>query len=85
MRAIKSTVIIEPIEHFKTTSGIFIGAKELENPIGIVFSAGAGTKKRPMTVKDGDKVIYRSNVGQKLEYEDKKLLVLQEVHIIGIQ
>ena len=85
MKAIKHTVIIEPINHIKLDSGIYIGAKELENPTGVVVTAGEGTKKLPMTVKDGDTVAYRDNVGLGLEYEGKKYLVLQEHHIIGIK
>ena len=84
MRAIKDTVIIEPIHHIKLKSGIFIGAKELENPTGLVIAAGEGRRGIPLTVKKGDTVAYRDNVGQGLEYDGNKYLVLKEHHIIGI-
>jgi chaperonin GroES len=85
MRAIKNNVIVKPHNHFTLPSGIIISAKELENPSGVVVSAGEGTKRNPMTVKDGDRVTYLHNVGQALEHEGENFLVLNEVHIIGIE
>jgi chaperonin GroES len=84
MKAIKDTVIIEPITHIELPSGIFLSAKETENPTGIVKSAGEGTKNNPMTIKDGDTVTYRADCGHDLEHENVKYLVLKEHHIIGI-
>ena len=85
MKAIKHGIIIKPTLHKELPSGIIISVKELENPMGVVVSAGGGTKKRPMHVKDGDNVVYRSNVGKALEYEGEKYLVVQQTHIIGVR
>lgn len=84
MRALKHNIIIKPILHKELPSGIIISVRELENPMGVVVSAGGGTEKRPMHVKDGDNVVYRSDVGKAMEYEGNKYLVLREAHIIGV-
>lgn len=85
MKAIKHNIIVSPILHIKLPSGIFISEKEQENPTGIVISAGGGTKKQPMHVKDGDTIVFRRNVGRGLEYEGERYLILNEGNIIGIE
>ena len=60
IRPLADRVLVEPLEaETKTASGIIIPDSAKEKPQqGVVVAVGAGKKDEPMTVKEGDKVIY---------------------------
>jgi chaperonin GroES len=79
-------VLIEPAaEETKTVSGIIIPdtAKE-KPPKGIVIAVGAGKKDEPMTVSEGDAVLYGKHAGQAIEINGKSYLVMRESDIYAI-
>lgn len=75
-------VIIEPIEpETKTASGIIIPDTAKEKPQkGKVIAIGSD----PLTVKEGDTVIYGKYSGTEITIEDKKYLIMRETDIYVI-
>lgn len=79
-------VLVEPAEaEEKTASGIIIPDTAKEKPQrGTVIAAGKGKKDEPMTVKDGDTVIYGQYAGTEIKVEGKPYLIMRESDIFGI-
>ena len=79
-------VLIEPVEaETKTASGIIIPDNAKEKPQkGKVVAVGKGTKDEPMTVKNGDSVLYGKYSGTELKLEGKDYLMMRESDILAI-
>ena len=82
-RPLGDRVIIEPDEAADITKGGIVlpdGAKE--KPMeGTIMAVGPGSmlpsgERRPMTVKEGDEVIYAKYAGTEIKVDGKKLLIL---------
>lgn len=87
-RLIVQLTVKEPI----TAGGIIIpdtvtdvsGHKE-----GVVAAVGRGHRDpkgrlRPMDVKRGDKVVFASFSGSKIQYENLELIILRETDVMGV-
>ena len=69
----------------KTASGIFIPDTAKEKPQkGIVVAVGNGKKDEPLTVKEGDTVLYGKYAGTEISYEGKEYLIMRESDIFAI-
>lgn len=74
----------------KTTGGIFLPETAKEKPqIGKVIAAGPGKildngKQNKMSVKKNDEVIYAKYIGNEIEIEGEKYVILRESNILGI-
>ena len=79
-------VIVQPEESdSKTATGIIIPDAAKEKPSqGTVLAIGAGLPDRPMTVVEGDKVLYGKYAGADIEVEGKKYLIIRESDIFAI-
>jgi chaperonin GroES len=68
-----------------TYGGIIIPdtAKQKSNK-GIVISVGLGKKDEPMTVKEGDKILFGKNVGTEIVIEGQPYLIMRESDIYAI-
>jgi len=73
-----------------TASGIIIpdSAKE-KTQMGIVISVGDGRidaegRRRPLTVKVNDKVIFGKFAGTEIQFNDEEYLIIREDEILGI-
>ena len=63
----------------KTAGGIIIPDTAKEKPQrGVVVAVGTGKKDEPMTVKDGDKVLYGKYAGTEIQIEGQHLLIMRE-------
>ena len=92
LEAINDNIIIELPSLEKeniTTSGIFIGkvAENTKSDQGIVVSAGQGRVTAngniiPLSVKEGDKVLFNKFAGTEIELEGKKYLIIKETDIL---
>lgn len=77
-------------EEEKTVGGIVLASNAKEKPTeGEVVAVGAGIygsngNKVPMTVKNGDVVLYDKYSGTNVKYEGQKYLVLHEKDILAI-
>lgn len=79
-------VLVEPAPaEEKTASGIIIPDTAKEKPLkGKVVAAGEGKKDEPMTVKEGDEIIYGQYSGTEIKLDGKDYLIMKEADIYGI-
>jgi len=86
IKPLADRVLIEPMAAETTTAaGIIIPDNAKEKPQkGIVVAVGTGTKDEPLTVKEGDKVLYGKYAGTELKFEGKDYLIMREADILAI-
>ena len=86
IKPLADRVIIEPsAAEEKTAGGIIIPDTAKEKPSkGIVVAVGPGTKDAPVTVKEGDTVLYGKYAGTEISFEDKDYLIMRESDIVAI-
>ena len=92
LKPLGSRVIISPVEEEKTTeSGIVIPeTAEKERPIkGKVLSVGPGKvtdsgERIPVSVKEGDMVLFKKYGPDEIEIEGEKYLVADEEDILAV-
>jgi len=92
LQPLNDHIFLEPLEEEKTTkSGIVLpDTAEKEKPIkGRVVAVGPGKldekgKRVPMSVKVGDKVLFKKYGPDELEVDGKKYLVGEEADILAI-
>lgn len=79
-------VIIEPAAaEEKTASGIIIPDTAKEKPQqGKVIAVGNGLPDEPLTVKEGDTVLYGKFSGTEVSIDNKIFLMMRESDIFGI-
>jgi len=74
----------------KTAGGIYLPDTAKEKPqIGKIIATGPGKlldngKRSKMSVKKNDKVIYAKYIGNEVEIDGEKHVILQESDILGI-
>jgi len=86
LKPLADRVLIEaaPAEE-KTASGIIIPDTAKEKPLkGIVIAVGPGKKDEPMTLKEGDTVLYGQYSGTEIKLEGKTYLIMRESDVYGI-
>ncbi|HKL37443.1 MAG TPA: co-chaperone GroES [Bacteroidales bacterium] len=83
-KPLKDRVLVEPMEaEEKTASGIIIPDSAKEKPQkGQVIAVGDGKKDEPMTVKEGDTVIYGKFSGTEITIDGKDYLIMREDDIL---
>lgn len=69
----------------KTASGIIIPDTAKEKPQkGKVIAVGNGKKDEPLTVKEGDEVLYGKYAGTEITVDGKEYLIMRESDIFAI-
>ncbi|MBN1944944.1 MAG: co-chaperone GroES [Bradymonadales bacterium] len=77
-------------EESLSKGGIIIPETAKEKPIrGIVAAAGPGERqkegdRRPMAVKEGDKVIFGKYAGTEIKIEGEEYLIVRESEILAV-
>lgn len=86
LKPLADRVLIEPTPaEEKTASGIIIPDAAKEKPLrGKVVAAGNGKKDEPMTVKEGDTVLFGQYSGTEIKIEGKTYLIMKEADIYGV-
>jgi len=91
LRPLDDRVVIKQSEaEEKTTGGIYLPDTAKEKPqIGKIIAAGPGKllddgKRSKMSVKKNDKVIYGKYMGNEVEIDGEKHVILRESDILGI-
>jgi chaperonin GroES len=86
IKPLADRVIIEPsAAEEKTAGGIIIPDTAKEKPQrGLVVAVGPGKKDEPLTVKEGDSVLYGKYSGTEISFEDKEYLIMRESDIVAI-
>ena len=79
-------VVVKPAAaEEKTSGGIIIPDTAKEKPQrGQVVAAGPGKKDEPVTVKEGDTVLYGKYSGTEINVEGQDLLIMRESDILAI-
>jgi chaperonin GroES len=89
LKPLHDQVVVEQAEAAeKTASGIFIPDTAKEKPQeGIVVAVGPGRFEMghqiPMSVKAGDRIIYRKYSGSEIKVDDKEYFVIPEKDILA--
>jgi len=86
LKPLHDRVIIKPAPaEEKTAGGIIIPDTAKEKPQrGTVVAAGPGKKDDPVTVKEGDTVLYGKYSGTEIKIGGQDLLILRESDILAI-
>lgn len=86
VKPLSDRVLVEPSPaEEKTAGGIIIPDTAKEKPQrGKVVAVGKGTKDEPMTVKEGDTVLYGKYAGTELNVEGNDYLIMRESDIFAI-
>ena len=86
IKPLADRVLVEPAEAEEVTaSGIYIPDTAKEKPQkGIIVAVGTGKKDEPMTVKEGDQVLYGKYAGTEITVEGKEYLIMRESDIFAI-
>ena len=86
VKPLADRVLVQPGEvETKTASGIIIPDTAKEKPMqGTVVAVGCGKKDEPMTVKEGDKVLYGKYSGTEINIDGVNYLIMRESDIFAI-
>ena len=86
LQPLEDRVLVKPADaEEKTTSGIIIPDTAKEKPQkGTVVAVGKGKKDEPMTVKDGDTVLYGKYSGTEITMDGEEYLIMRESDILAI-
>ncbi len=86
IKPLADRVLIEPAAaEVKTAGGLYIPDTAKEKPQkGVVVAVGNGKKDEPMTVKNGDVVLYGKYSGTEINVDGKDLLMMRESDILAI-
>ena len=86
VKPLADRVLVEPAPAEETTaSGIIIPDTAKEKPQkGKVIAVGGGKKDEPMTVKEGDTVLYGKYSGTEINFEGKDYLIMRESDIFAV-
>lgn len=86
IKPLADRVVIEPAPaEQKTASGIIIPDTAKEKPQkGTVVAVGPGTTDNPVSVKEGDVVLYGKYAGTEIAIDGDNYLIMRESDIIAI-
>jgi chaperonin GroES len=86
IKPLADRVLVEPaVAETKTASGIYIPDTAKEKPQkGAVIAVGEGKKDEPLTVKEGDTVLYGKYSGTEITIDGKEYLIMRESDIFAI-
>ncbi len=86
IKPLADRVLVEPAAaEEKTASGIIIPDTAKEKPQkGIIVAVGNGKKDEPLTVKEGDTVLYGKYAGTEITVEGKEYLIMRESDIFAV-
>ena len=86
VKPLSDRVLIQPLEaETQTASGIYIPDTAKEKPMkGKVVAVGPGKTDEPMSVKDGDTVLYGKYAGTELSLDGGEYLIMRESDIFAI-
>ncbi|MDB4060554.1 co-chaperone GroES [Vicingaceae bacterium] len=86
VKPLADRVLVEPAAaEEKTAGGIIIPDTAKEKPQkGKIVSVGNGKPDEPMTVKEGDTVLYGKFAGTEINIEGKDYLIMRESDLFAI-
>jgi len=91
LRPFDDRVVIKPSQaHDKTAGGIFLPDTAKEKPqVGKIVWIGPGKvqddgKRVPLSVKKDDEVVYGKYMGNEIEIDGQKYVIVRESDLLGV-
>jgi len=91
LRPLDDRVVIKPSQaQDKTAGGIFLPDTAKEKPmIGKIVWVGPGKvqddgKRTPVSVKKDDEVVYGKYMGNEIEIDGQKYVIIKEADLLGV-
>jgi chaperonin GroES len=86
VKPIADRVLVEPsAAEERTAGGLYIPDTAKEKPQkGTIVAVGSGKKDEPMTVKEGDTVLYGKYAGTEVSIDGKDYLIMRESDLFAI-
>jgi len=91
LRPLDDRIVIKPSQaQDKTAGGIFLPDTAKEKPmVGKVVWVGPGKvqdngKRTPVSVKKGDEVVYGKYMGNEVEVDGEKYVIVREGDLLGV-
>lgn len=86
IKPLADRVLVEPVAAEQTTaSGIIIPDTAKEKPQkGKIIAVGNGKPDEPITVKEGDTILYGKYAGTEINHEGADYLIMRESDILAI-
>lgn len=91
IKPLHDKILVKRIEEdTKTKGGIIIPDTAKEKPMeGKVIAVGAGKQlkdgsKRPLAVKEGDRILFAKYSGHEIKLEGEEHLILSEEEVLGV-
>jgi len=86
IKPLADRVLVEPAAaETKTSGGIIIPDTAKEKPQkGTVVAVGPGKKEEPLTLKEGDQILYGKYGGTEITIEGKNYLIMRESDIYAV-
>lgn len=86
IQPLEDRILVEPEPAEEVTkSGIVIPDTAKEKPQrGIVVEVGPGKKDSPMTLKEGDKILYGKYAGTEITIDGKEYLIMRQSDVYAI-
>jgi len=91
LRPLDDRIVIKPSQaQEKTAGGIFLPDAAKEKPmVGKVVWVGPGKvqengKRAPVSVKKGDEVVYGKYMGNEVELDGEKFVIVREGDLLGV-
>lgn len=91
LRPLDDRVVIKPSQaQDKTAGGIFLPDTAKEKPmVGKIVWVGPGKvqddgKRTPVSVKKGDEVVYGKYMGNEVEIDGQKYVIIKEADLLGV-
>jgi chaperonin GroES len=91
LRPLDDRIVIKPSQaQDKTAGGIFLPDTAKEKPmVGKVVWIGPGKvqengKRTPVSIKKGDEVVYGKYMGNEVEIDGQKFVIVREGDLLGV-
>ena len=91
LKPLDDRVVVKQLEaQEKTSGGIYLPEAAKEKPqIGKIVAVGPGKildsgKRGKMSVKKGDEVVYGKYMGNEIEIDSEKYVILRESDLLGV-
>lgn len=89
IKPLSDKILVKPLKEKETKSGIVLPESAKEKPQeGEVLAVGEGKwqegKRVPLSVKAGDKVLFKQYGGEEIKVEGEELKILEEEDILAI-
>lgn len=85
VKPLADRVLVQPVAADEVTvAGIIIPDSAQEKPLkGTILAVGPGTKDEPMTLKEGDTVLYGKYAGTEVEIDGEKVIIMRQNDVLA--